>query len=278
MFRTFGDEPKNLISQNANFVRTEETRMLELQKASVWKRASAALFDFILLATLSVGVALLLSLVLGYNNYSREFEAVTESYESAYGVDFDISAEEYKALTPEEQANFETAFAAFAADGEANRLYAMTVQLTLLILIFSVLGAFLILELLVPLLFGNGQTLGKKIFGVGVMRVDGVKISGLLLFARAILGKYTVETMLPLLIGVMIAFNIVGLGGTLLILVLLAVEIAMFAFSRERALLHDKLAQTAVIDMATQRIFDTPEALLAYKQQLHVESVDKATY
>ena len=87
MFRMFGDEPKNLISQNANFVRTEETRMLELQKASVWKRASAALFDFILLATLSVGVALLLSLVLGYNNYSREFEAVTQSYESAYGVE-----------------------------------------------------------------------------------------------------------------------------------------------------------------------------------------------
>ena len=252
--------------------------MLELQKASVWKRASAALFDFILLGMLSVGVALLLSLLLGYNNYSREFEAITESYESAYGVDFDISADEYAALTPEEQANFETAFDAFAADGEANRLYAMTVQLTLLILIFGVLGAFLVLELLVPLLLGNGQTLGKKIFGVGVMRVDGVKISGLLLFARAILGKYTVETMLPLLIGVMIAFNILGLGGTLLILVLLAVEIAMFAFSRERALLHDKLSQTVVIDMATQRIFDTPEALLAYKQQLHAESVEKTTY
>ena len=252
--------------------------MLELQKAGIWKRASAALFDFILLGILSVGVALLFSLVLGYNNYSKDFETLTESYESAYGVDFDISAQDYEALTPEEQAHFETAFNAFAADREANRLYAMTVQLALLILIFSVLFAFLALEFLVPLLFGNGQTLGKKIFGIGVMRVDGVKISGLLLFARAILGKYTVETMLPLLIGVMIAFNVVGLGGTLLILVLLAVEIAMFAFSRERALLHDKLSQTVVIDMATQRIFDTPEALLAYKQHLHAESVDKATY
>ena len=250
--------------------------MLDLQKAGLWKRVSAALFDFILLGVLSVAMALLLSLVLGYNTYSREFEALTESYESAYGVDFDISHEEYEALTPDEQAHFEEAFNAFATDGEANRLYAMTFQLTLIMLIFGVLGAFLILELLVPLLFGNGQTLGKKVFGVGVMRVDGVKISGPLLFARAILGKYTVETMLPLLIGVMIAFNILGMGGTILILVLLAVEVAMFLFSHDRTLLHDKLSQTVVIDMATQRIFDTPEALLAYKKELHAEAVRNA--
>ena len=139
--------------------------MLDLQKAGLWKRVSAGLFDFILLGVLSVGVALLLSLVLGYNSYSREFEALTESYESAYGVDFDISHEEYEALPPDGQAHFEEAFNAFAADREANRLYAMTFQLTLLMLIFGVLGAFLILELLVPLLFGNGQTLGKKKIG-----------------------------------------------------------------------------------------------------------------
>lgn len=249
--------------------------MPELQKVGLWKRISAALFDFILLAVLSVGVALLLSLAFGYDGYSNELEAVSERYEAEYGVDFDVAQEEYEAMTPEQRAQFDSAYEAFATDKEANRLYAMTIQLTLLILIFGVLGAYLVLELLVPLLFGNGQTLGKKIFGIGVMRIDGVKISGVLLFARAILGKYTVETMLPVLIGVMIGFGMMGIGGTVIIVALLAVEAALLIFTREHAFLHDKLAQTAVVDMATQRIFDSPEALLAYKQKMHAELVER---
>jgi hypothetical protein len=34
-----------------------------------------------------------------------------------------------------------------------------------------------LLEFLVPYLLKNGQTVGKKMFSLGVMRVDGVKIS-----------------------------------------------------------------------------------------------------
>jgi len=250
--------------------------MLELQKAGIWKRISAALFDFILLATLAVGVAWLLSFFLGYDGYSEELEAISESYEVAGGVDFDISLDAYEKLSDEARAEHDAAYAAFAADERANWLYAMIFQLTLLILIFGVLGAFLVLELLVPALFGNGQTLGKKIFGIGVMREDGVKITGVLLFARAILGKYTVETMLPILVIVMISFGLAGFGGTVLVLLLLAVELALFSFTKEHALLHDKLSHTVVVDITTQRIFDSPEALLAYKQKLHAEAAERA--
>ena len=250
--------------------------MIELQKAGILKRMSAALFDFILLSILAVGVAFLLSLALGYDGYSEELTAISESYETAGGVDFDISLEEYEKLSDEARAKYDAAYDAFAADERANFVYAMIFQLTLLILIFGVLGAFLILELLLPLLFGNGQTLGKKIFGVGVMREDGVKITGVLLFARAILGKYTVEIMLPLLVAVMIGFGLAGLGGTVLVLLLLVVELALFAFTKEHSLLHDKLSHTVAVDLATQRIFDSPEALLAYKQKLHNEAVERA--
>ena len=250
--------------------------MIELQKANMWKRISAALFDVILLGMLAVGLSLLLSLLFGYDGYATELETLSESYETAAGVDFDISLEEYEKLSEEARAVHDAAYEAFAKDEEANRLYAMLFQLTLNILIFGVLGAFLVLELLIPLLLGNGQTVGKKVFGVGVMRRDGVKLTGVLLFTRAILGKYTVETMLPLLIAVMISFGLAGLGGTLLILLLLAVQLAMLAITHERLLLHDKLSHTVAVDMASQRIFDSPEALLAYKQRLHAEAVERA--
>ena len=250
--------------------------MVELQKANMWKRISAALFDVILLGMLAVGLSLLLSLLFGYDGYTAELETLSESYEAAAGVDFDISLEEYEKLSEEARAAHDAAYEAFAKDEEANRLYAMVFQLTLNILIFGVLGAFLLLELLIPLLLGNGQTVGKKVFGVGVMRRDGVKLTGVLLFVRAILGKYTVETMLPLLIAVMIGFGLAGFGGTLLILLLLAVQLLMLALTHERLLLHDKLSHTVAVDIASQRIFDSPEALLAYKQRLHAEAAERA--
>ena len=61
----------------------------------------------------------------------------------------------------------------------------------------STLIAFLLLEFAVPLMLKNGQTLGKKIFGVAVVRVDGVKVSPVMVFARGILGKCTIGTLAP---------------------------------------------------------------------------------
>lgn len=40
---------------------------MELQRANMWKRISAWLFDAILLGMLSVGCAFLLSVILGYD-------------------------------------------------------------------------------------------------------------------------------------------------------------------------------------------------------------------
>lgn len=250
--------------------------MLDVQKAGMWKRISAALFDFILLGILAVAMAFLISAAVDYDGYSKQFEAMSDSYEAAYGVDFDIAREEYDALTPEARAYFDAAYNAFATDVEVNRVYNLMFQFTLLILIFGVLGAFLVLEFVLPLLLGNGQTLGKKIFGVGVMREDCVKLTGVLLFARAILGKYTVEVMLPILVLVMMTFGLAGVGGMAVLAILAGVELALFVGTKGHTVLHDKLSHTVTVDIATQRIFDTPEALLAYKQRIHAEAAERA--
>ena len=36
----------------------------------------------------------------------------------------------------------------------------------------------------------------------------------------------------------------------------------------------DKMAHTVAVDMASQMIFDSPEALLEYKKRIHAESVE----
>ena len=88
-------------------------------------------------------------------------------------------------------------------EGEANRSIVL-VNYTFIIISFSILIGFLIVEFLFPMIFKNGQTLGKKIFGIGVMRVDGVKVTTPILFVRSILGKFTIETMMPVLMVIMI--------------------------------------------------------------------------
>lgn len=252
--------------------------MYDFQKANTWKRISAALFDFIMLVMVVVGFAYALSSIINYNSYFNELEAHYARYEKDYNLDFDISLEEYNALSEEDRATFDEASNAFSKDPAVNKTYQMLLNLTLLIAIFSILISYLILEFLVPLLFKNGQTLGKKIFGVGVMRIDGVKLTPFLLFVRSILGKYTIETMIPVFCAIMIYFNTMT-GAALLVLgVMLIIQLGLLIANRERTPIHDKLSSTVTVDLSSQMIFDTVEDLLAYKEEKAKQAAERAEY
>ena len=129
-----------------------------------------------------------------------------------------------------------------------------------------------------PLLFGNGQTIGKKVFGIGLMRVDGVKVTSFALFVRTVLGKYTIETMIPVLMAMMIFIGLIGILGPAIVLGLLILQIALIVTSKTNSALHDHMAATVAVDLASQMIFNTPEDLMEYKKQVHAEQVKKQTY
>ncbi len=250
----------------------EAPPLKDLQKANMWKRMSAALLDLILLATLAVGMALLLSTILGYDGYLDRLESCADAYEAEYGVDFDIAGEEYTALSEEKRKQHDDAWAAYVQDETVAQTYSVMLSLALVIVTFGLFLAFLVLEFVVPLLFGNGQTVGKKIFGLGVVREDGIRLSPMLLFVRTVLGKYTVETMLPVFILIMMVFGTMGLAGLIAIAALLLLQVVLLIASPTRTPLHDKLAHTVAVDYASQRIFETPEEQAAYYKRLHDET------
>lgn len=252
--------------------------MCDIQKANMWKRISAALFDVIMLVIAVVGAALLLSYVLGYDQVSGELASVYDRYEAQYGVPLDLLEEEYAALSDAERANLDAARKAFSADEAAIRLMTVLFNYTLIIATFSILIAYLLLEFLVPLLFGNGQTLGKKVFGVGVIREDGVKITPLMLFVRSVLGKYTLETMIPVMVILLIFFNAMGIFGVVVLGILITVEIAVLMTGNARPMLHDKMARTICVDIASQLIFENEEELLAYKKRVQAERAQREEY
>lgn len=246
----------------------------DLQKASLLKRASAWLLDIILLAVLACGIGMLLSGVLNYSSYIENLNACYEKYEREYEIDF----EKYDELTDAEKERYEQANQALQKDEEAARIYNMLINLSLVLISGSVLLSVLALEFGVPLLFGNGQTVGKKIFGIGLMREDGVKITPFALFVRSVLGKYTVETMIPLLVLLMMLLGVIGVIGPTILLALLLLQAALILTSQTHAAIHDRMAATVAVDLSSQMIFDSPEALIDYKKQLHAEEVKNRAY
>ena len=182
--------------------------MFDLQKASMLKRASAWLLDVILLSVLATGFALLLSAAFGYDNYNDNLQRYYTEYEQLYGIDFNISDEEYLALGEEDRLRYADAYAKLNDDAEVSRAFSIIIQLSLAIMSLSVLLAYMALEFAIPVLWlKNGQTIGKKIFGLAVMRTDSVRVK----------------------------------------------PIAMHTNSA----IHDILAQTVVVDMESQMIFDS---------------------
>ena len=250
----------------------------DLQKASFWKRTAAWMFDFILVGILAVAFGVLLSWILGYDAHSRNLENAYDKYETRYGVEFEISLETYEAMTPEARANYDAAYADLIADEEAMYAYNMMMNLTLVILSIAILLAVVIIEYLIPLWLGNGQTPGKKIFGLALIRNDGVRMNNMQLFVRAILGKFTVETMIPVLIILMIFWGTMGVTGTLVIFGLVIGQACCLIFTRTNSAIHDLMAGTVAVDYASQTIFPSTEALVEYKKRIAAERAARSPY
>ena len=213
-----------------------------------------------------------------FDTYNDTLGQRQAQYEQQYGVSFDLSQSEFAELTEEEQKKLTDAYDELAKDPDFIYNYNMVINLSLTIVSTSLLVAYLALEFVVPLLFGNGQTVGKKIFGIAVMKLSGIKVDAVSLFVRTLLGKFTFETMIPLLLLLMMLWGAIGMVGPLVIGAILVTEIVFMITSHTNAMIHDKLAQTVAVDMQSQMIFASEAELLAYKAKAHEEMVKKQSY
>lgn len=250
----------------------------DLQKAGMWKRIAAWMLDAILWSVLAVGCGVLLSNLLGYDAYGNTVDAAFARYETEYGVVFDITQEAYLAMDDAARLNYDTAYAALVADQDAMYAYNMMLNLTLVITTLAILMGIMIWEFLIPLWLGNGQTVGKRAFSLCLVRNDGVKMNTMQLFVRTLLGKFTIETMIPVYILLMLFWGTMDLTGTLILLGLLLAQILCVCLTRTHSAFHDLLAGTVVVDMSSQTIFRTTEDLIAYQKRVAAQRAARQTY
>lgn len=250
----------------------------DLQKASLWKRFAAWLLDAILVSVLAVGVGVALAALLGYDSYNDALNAGYARYEEEYGVTFQITQADYSAMTQQERDTYDAAYEALIADEQILKDYNMVVNQTMLIVTLGLLAAVLVTEFFIPLLLKNGQTAGKKVFAIGLIRTDAVQVNNLQLFTRALLGKFTLETMIPVYLALMAFFGILGLTGTLLLFALAVGEVILLGLTRNRSLLHDLIAGTCVVDLSSQQIFKSTQELIEYTKRIHKEKSAQQDY
>lgn len=252
--------------------------MYGIQKAGMLKRISAFLLDFILMAIAATGFAVLVSFITGREKHLDKKNEIKEYYEALYStedfeVDTDISRAEFDLLTDEQKAAVNGAKIAMYNNEDFRYASAKHASLVLIMVTFSLLLSYVGLELVVPMLFGNGQTVGKKVFNLGVVHVNAVKLSGVGLFARSILGKYTVETMIPVFLLFMMMSKS-GLSELIVLGLLLILEIVAFFINKMNTPIHDVLSHTVCVDMSVQMVYKDEQELIDHKTRLHNELVN----
>lgn len=247
----------------------------DLQKADIWKRFAAWLLDAMLLCVMVVGVGLLLSSILDYDGHYQQYESRFNGYMEQYALqDVDIKSP----ANEQEQQRISQASEAMRKDAELVRLESLLSSLMLVIVTFSILLTILLLEFVIPLLLKNGQTIGKKMFALGLIRVDSVRVSTFQLFARAVLGKFTIETMIPVYVALMAVFGRLTLTGIILVAGLVIIQLICLAVTHTNSAIHDLLAGTIVVDISSQQVFGSSEELIAYTKRIHAEQASRKEY
>lgn len=230
-------------------------------------------------------------IVLNYDdedNFSaREVEWI--NYYQEHGIDLGIDQDTYNALDSEQQTVF-NAFATQASTEMTEALYAneefiaeynLWMSLTIMMISIGVLLAVAVWEFIIPLFLKNGQTVGKKVFGIAVMHTNGVRVRPFSMFVRSILGKYVFELMVPIFIVLMMYFGILNaIIGIVLLVLIVALEVGVFIYTRNtsHSLLHDLIAKTVTVDLASQMIFENEDERLEFLKQEQRELDERNNY
>ena len=255
---------------------------VDMQKAGLWKRIAAAILDLILLAILAVGCAWGLTVMLDYDGHAETAATIKAEYEERFHIPPNVTTSVYQQMDEAEKKAYDEAVAeankALAEDAEAVRILNLLQSLQLIITTFGILIAVLLLEFIVPLILKNGATVGKKVFGLGLVRTDCVRVNNLQLFTRTLIGKFTIEIMIPAYLVIMILGGSLGSMGLLVIGAILLLQVILYFATKQNQLLHDMMAGTAVVDVTSQRIFASDEDRVEFLKRMAAEQAEQQEY
>lgn len=252
--------------------------MFSIHIASISKRFGAGMFDLIVLIIIATGLVFVCNSVLGYDRLFAQYENDIERIEKEYGISLDITGSEYENLSEQQMRRYDEAYDALINETSITENYQKLIRTIVLSITIALFLAYTVTDVVLPIVFKEGRTLGKKLFGVCLISYNQVRVSNYQVVCRALLGKFAVETMVLAYSAVLLMFNRFGIVQLVLIAALFIAQVVFFFFGGNRKLLHDVLAQTVVADYATQKIFESYDSLLEAKKEQAALEAERAEY
>lgn len=217
-----------------------------LPQAPILRRLSAAILDALFFISFALVIVFFMYYII--DEFFIDIQAISERI-SQVGIDLGV----YINSTDELGNSFIAAVsvpsssdsAAYSAYMSNYNLFIETTQddfttfNTLVVVIFAVstFVAGTIIYVLLPYLYGNGQTLGKKFLKLAVVTIRGEKLTKMQVFMRFALGIWFAEIFFSFLL-----FNI-----TQPFPLFVLISVIMMAFSASHRALHDVISSTIVI-------------------------------
>lgn len=213
----------------------------------MFRRFGAFIVDLCLVIVVTVLIALPLRGISGYATTSDSMNAIFDRIASKHGVDINMTNQQYNALPDEEKLAVDAALLEISEDEEAAELYTKTVRLLMIVVFSSLLVSVVLLELVLPLVFKNGQTIGKKLMRLKVERRDETPLNFVTMLLRSITGKFFIDYALPVFF--FLSFVYANAGRTPLtgLLMLELGQIVCIVATKERRAIHDVIAGTRVV-------------------------------
>jgi hypothetical protein len=111
------------------------------------------------------------------------------------------------------------------------------------------------------------------------MHTNGVRVNAQYMFIRTVLGKFTIETMIPVFIFLLILFGGAGIIGLIVFFGIPLLQLILLIKTKDtRSAIHDLLAKTTTVDIKSQMFFDNEEHLAEYKREIAAEEAAKSKY
>ena len=256
---------------------------VSVQKADVWKRFSAYLFDIVIVFTIAVSAMVFFMSFSSYHESAEILNQETARYQQQFeqetGVKLNITKEEYNNLSEAEQKIYDETYEKFnkelAQKKEIQDAYQKIIYSLIVCGSLGLLVGNLAVYFVVPLFLKNGQTLGKKCFGLAVVRSNCVKMSTPILFIRCFVGQYAIETMFPVFLISMTILGQLGIVGLATLIAFVILQIGVMVSSATNSCIHDLLSDAIVVDIASQFIFDSYDELIEHEKAVALEKANE---
>lgn len=247
---------------------SSRNNVYDINKASPIKRFGAFLMDMIILVVLITGFLYLTSAIVKYDEH---YEKLEEKYvEHGVFIPNEESAIGYVAceIVIDEAGNYDEndscllAQKSFNEDEDAVKYNLECNNLMLLMLSISSLLAVLLSEFVVPILIPNNKTIGYWSMHIGLISKECVKPKKVQLFARAVIGRWALETVPIILVGAFVLSNgYLTIPCLIIVFGLAILEVICAVFSKNHIWLHDLVANTVPVDADSQYFAPTLEDL-----------------